>query len=152
MISSTPVNVSSVLIFLPSLPIILPFISSLGSWTTEIVVSATWSAAHLWIAFTTYSFAFLSASSFAWVSSSLTILAVSCLTSSSTVFNRYSFACSEVSPEIRSSSCTRFWLSSSTLASRWRRCSSFAVSLFSRCSSTSDRLSTDSSFASTRFS
>ena len=31
------------------------------------------------------------------------LIAVSCFTSSSTVFNKYSFACSEVSPEIRSS-------------------------------------------------
>ena len=33
-IKSTPVNVSSVLMFLPSLPIILPFISSFGNATT----------------------------------------------------------------------------------------------------------------------
>ena len=52
-ISSTPVIVSSARMLRPSLPIILPFISSLGSCTTEIVVSATWSAAHLWIALTT---------------------------------------------------------------------------------------------------
>ena len=44
--------------------------------------------------------------------------AVSCFTSSSTVFNKYSFACSEVSPEILSSSCTLCLLSSSTFASR----------------------------------
>ena len=49
----TPVRVSIVRIFLPSLPIIQPFISSLGSCTTDIVVSATWSAAHLCIAVTT---------------------------------------------------------------------------------------------------
>ena len=40
-IRSIPVKVSSVLIFLPSLPIILPFISSLGKLTTVTVVSAT---------------------------------------------------------------------------------------------------------------
>ena len=48
-IKSTPVNVSSALIFLPSLPIILPFISSLGSATIDTVVSWEWSAAHFWI-------------------------------------------------------------------------------------------------------
>ena len=45
-IKSIPVNVSSVRIFRPSRPIILPFMSSLGSATTDTVVSATWSAAH----------------------------------------------------------------------------------------------------------
>ena len=41
MMRSTPVMVSRVRIFLPSRPMILPFISSLGSCTTEIVVSDT---------------------------------------------------------------------------------------------------------------
>lgn len=45
-IKSTPVNVSNAFIFLPSLPIILPFISSLGSETIDTVVSCEWSAAH----------------------------------------------------------------------------------------------------------
>ena len=45
MIKSTPVSASNCLIFLPSRPIILPFISSLGNATTETVVSAEWSAA-----------------------------------------------------------------------------------------------------------
>ena len=36
--------------FLPSRPIILPFISSFGNATTETVVSAVWSAAQRWIA------------------------------------------------------------------------------------------------------
>ena len=51
MIRSTPVSVSRVRILRPSRPMILPFISSLGSCTTEIVASATWSAAHFCIAF-----------------------------------------------------------------------------------------------------
>ena len=49
-IKSIPVNVSKALIFLPSLPIILPFTSSDGSGTIDTVVSAEWSAAHFWIA------------------------------------------------------------------------------------------------------
>ena len=40
-IRSTPVAASIALMFLPSLPIILPFISSLGNWITEIVESTT---------------------------------------------------------------------------------------------------------------
>jgi len=87
-ISSTPVKVSRVLMFLPSRPMILPFISSLGSCTTDTVVSATWSAAQRWMAVTTRFLAFLSASSFALFSSSLISLAVSCFTSSSTDFKR----------------------------------------------------------------
>ena len=45
-IKSIPVKVSNALIFLPSLPIILPFISSFGSETIDTVVSDVWSAAH----------------------------------------------------------------------------------------------------------
>ena len=45
-IKSIPVSVSRVLILLPSLPIILPYISSFGSETTDTVVSEVWSAAH----------------------------------------------------------------------------------------------------------
>ena len=41
----SPVNVSSVRILRPSLPMMRPFISSLGKDTTDTVVSATWSAA-----------------------------------------------------------------------------------------------------------
>ena len=44
--NSTPVRDSNVLMLRPSLPIILPFISSFGSETIEIVDSAVWSAAH----------------------------------------------------------------------------------------------------------
>ena len=36
---SIPVKVSNALIFLPSLPIILPFMSSFGRFTIETVVS-----------------------------------------------------------------------------------------------------------------
>ena len=80
-IKSTPVNVSKVLMFLPSLPIILPFISSFGRATTCTVVSDTWSAAHLWMAVVIISLDFLSASSFALLSMSLIINAASCVIS-----------------------------------------------------------------------
>ena len=64
-IRSIPVNVSSAFMFLPSLPIILPFISSLGRLTIDTVVSDVWSAAHFCTAYDMISFAFLFASSFA---------------------------------------------------------------------------------------
>ena len=149
-IRSTPVSVSSVRILRPSRPIILPFISSFGSWTTEMVVSATWSAAHFWIAVTTYSFAFLSASSLALCSISLINFAVSSFTSSSTVFKRYSFACSEVNPEILSSSCNRSSLSFATCAFCLLISSSFAAKPASRLSIDSSFLSRFSSFCTTR--
>ena len=121
-IRSIPVNVSKVLIFLPSLPIILPFISSFGNGTTETVTSETWSAAHFWMAIATISFAFASASSFALTSMSLTSIAISCLTSLSTFLKRTSLASSTESPEIFSSSsiclcwCSRVFSSSSWIS------------------------------------
>ena len=150
MMSSTPVIVSRVRILRPSRPMMRPFISSLGSCTTETVVSATWSAAHLWIAVTTYSFAFLSASSFALASNSLISFAVSCFTSSSTDFRRYSFACSLVSPEIFSSSSCSLANNSSTSEERFLKVSSFAARLDSFLSIASDFLSRFSSLLSTR--
>ena len=150
MISSTPVMVSRVRMLRPSRPMMRPFISSFGSCTTDTVVSATWSAAHLWIAVTTYSFAFLSASSFALFSRSLIILAVSCLTSASTDLSRYSFACSEVKPEIRSSSCIPFSYRASTSLLRLFKASSRDASPASRRSMFSAFLSRFSSLLSTR--
>ena len=46
MMRSTPVAVSRVRMLRPSRPMMRPFMSSLGSATTDTVVSATWSAAH----------------------------------------------------------------------------------------------------------
>ena len=99
-----------------------------------------------------YSFAFLAASSLAHVSISLINFAVSSFTSSSTDCNNNSFACSEVNPEILSSSCVLCSLSFSTSALTFTSCSSLvtkAPSFFSSCSAF---LSTASSFARTRFS
>ena len=152
MISSTPVKVSRVRILRPSRPMMRPFISSFGSCTTDTVVSATWSAAHRWMAVTTKSLAFLSASSFALFSSSLISFAVSCFTSSSTDFKRYSFACSEVRPEIRSSSCIpcSYWASTSAVRSpRMFSLLTRSASFFSRASAF---FSTFSSLLNTRFS
>ena len=48
-IKSIPVKVSNIFMLRPSRPIILPFISSFGSATTDTVVSEVWSAAHFCI-------------------------------------------------------------------------------------------------------
>ena len=77
---------------------------------------------------------------------------MSIFTSSSTDFNRYSFASSEVKPEILSSSCTPFSCRPSTSFSFFLTLASFAAISFSRRSNTSAFLSTDSSFDKTRFS
>ena len=55
MMRSAPVSVSSVRMLRPSRPMIRPFISSLGRGTTLTVISATWSAAHRWMAVATIS-------------------------------------------------------------------------------------------------
>ena len=84
MMRSAPVSVSSVRMLRPSRPMMRPFISSLGRGTTLTVISATWSAAHRWIAVATISRARWSASSLARASISLIFSAVSCVTSDST--------------------------------------------------------------------
>ena len=78
-IKSIPVKVSNVFIFLPSLPIIRPFISSFGRATIDTVVSEVWSAAHFCIAYPKISLAFLVASSLAFVCASLSIAAFSAI-------------------------------------------------------------------------
>ncbi|MBA7693415.1 hypothetical protein ES703_101997 [subsurface metagenome] len=92
---------SIALIFLPSRPIILPFISS---GTTETVLSEVCSTAHFWIARLTISLAFLWAFSRVLSSTSLIIKAASCFTSSSKVAIKFFFASSVVKREILSSS------------------------------------------------
>ena len=114
-INSTPVSCSKVRIFLPSRPMILPFISSLGSCTTETVDSVTWSAAQRWIASTIYSLAVFSASSLALASYSRIYKAVSCLILSSTECNNSCLAWSLVKPETLSSSIS-FWLWSCSIS------------------------------------
>ena len=86
--------------FLPSLPIILPFISSLGSETTDTVVSDVWSAAHFCIAKPIISLAFLFASSFAFASDSLINVAFSSQSFLSNCSNNIFLASSLDNPEI----------------------------------------------------
>ena len=105
--------------FLPSLPIILPFISSFGKATTCTVDSDTWSAAHLWIAVVIISLAFLSASSLALDSISLIIKAASWETSFLTSPRRISLASSEVKADILSNSSLLLTYNCWTFSSIW---------------------------------
>ena len=68
----------------PSRPMIRPFISSFGRWTTVTVCSAVWSAATRWIAVTMMSRAFSVASSRARRSIDRASLTASCSASSRT--------------------------------------------------------------------
>ena len=72
----------------PSRPMIRPFISSFGRWTTVTVCSAVWSAATRWIAVTMMSRAFSSASSRALRSIARPSLTASCSASSRTASSR----------------------------------------------------------------
>ena len=102
-IRSTPVRDSIVRIFLPSLPMILPFISSFGNDTTDTVLSFVTSWAYFWIAAERISFAFFSAVSLACSSSSRMYEATSSLISSSVFFITISFASSKLSCAISNS-------------------------------------------------
>ena len=132
-IKSTPVNVSNVLIFRPSLPIILPFISSLGKETTETVDSTTCSIIQRCIVVDNISFAFSNASSFIFASFSLINCICSwaklCFNCSKSIF----FASSTESPEILSNSDNCFCKASSNSFSFL----SISSSLLSRCDSLS---------------
>ena len=99
-IRSIPVNVSNAFMFLPSLPIILPFISSFGSDTIDTVVSDVWSAAHFCIAYPTISLALFIASSFVLLSMSLITAAFSAVIVFSSSESICFFASSKDKPEI----------------------------------------------------
>ena len=88
MIRSTPVACSSARMLRPSRPMIRPFISSDGRWTTETVCSAVWSAATRCIAVTTMSRALSWASSRAARSIARASLTASCSASSRTASSR----------------------------------------------------------------
>ena len=113
--------------FLPSRPISLAFISSLGRGTTETVISDAWSAAQRWTARAIIFFASAEASSFAVASIFLTCKATSCLVSSNISSASSFFASSLVSWAIFSSS----W----TISSCWWF--TFSCVLFNSCSLTS---------------
>ena len=80
----------------PSRPMMRPFISSFGSGTTDTVTSLAWSAAQRWMAVAMISRARVSASSLYWASTSLTMSACSCTTSSFRLLMRKALASSTV--------------------------------------------------------
>ena len=141
-IKSTPVTDSIVLIFLPSLPINLPFISSLGSAITDTVCSLVISAAYFCIVPTSNSLALSSTSSLASDSISFMYAAISFDIFVSTIFITASRACSFVYLLIFSNSSSSFlFISSISSLASWIFCclssklfslSSRAVSLFWR--------------------
>ena len=109
-IKSTPVSVSNVLIFLPSRPIIRPFISSDGKLTDETVDSTTWSIAQRCITVVKISFAFSLETSLIWFSFSRIKLFASCCKSTFNCSNKICLASSEDMPEILSSSWICLWI------------------------------------------
>ena len=144
MISSTPVRFSMVRIFLPSRPIILPFISSPGISTTEIAISLTWSAAKRWIARERMSRALVSASSLNLSSYSAILSAVSCCISESRRRTSSALASSLVRPAIFSSiaSCPcKVLFTSSRVLSASASFSARVASFFSSFSSLASRVS-----------
>jgi len=122
--------------FLPSRPIILPFISSPGSWTTATQFSTTWLAEHLWMAVVSTRVASSSAVLSASSSILLVILPASSRASSSRLESRRFRASSRDSPAI----CSRSWFCSSisfvTLCCLAARACSRSASPFSRVSMT----------------
>ena len=158
-IISTPVAISSARMLRPSLPMILPFISSDGRFTTLTVVSTVWSTAHFCMARPTILRASLSALSLVSSCIFLMVSAASPRASSSIFFIRSDLACSLLIPEI---SCRRVFSSCSILSrssSRFFRssylclsCCSLFLRSFSFCSMNSTFLSRFSSFCSRRFS
>ena len=102
-ITSTPVARSRVLIFLPSLPITLPFISSLGRLTVEVVVSAVWAPEYFCIDWTIISLARFFSSSIPSCSISLIFFITSSSLSFSTLSRIISIAFSLLRSAIFSS-------------------------------------------------
>ena len=90
----------------PSRPMIRPFISSEGRWTTETVCSAVWSAATRWMAVTMTSRAFSCASSRALRSIARASRTASCSASARTASRSCALASSAVIAVTRSSAAT----------------------------------------------
>ena len=145
MMSSTPVICSMERMFLPSLPMILPFISSLGSATTDTVVSAVWSAAQRWIAVPMISLARTSLWSRIICSYSRIRLLFSVSSSSLSEARSCSLASSWVNPEIRSSISNWLFLMPSISSSFSSSFFCFSAKASDLCSIVSARLSRCSS-------
>ena len=134
--TSTPAADSKARMLRPFLPMIRPFISSLGRGTTETVTSDTWSLATRWMASEISSRALSSADSFASSSISRMIRAMSWRASPSVTSSNFCLASSVVMAATRSSSSIR---SCSSISSLRPRLSILLWRLFSRCSRISIR-------------
>ena len=99
---STPVRSSMERIFRPSRPMILPFTSSLGRFTTDTVFSLVYLPEYLWMARDIMSFALRSAEELQSSSICLSLFAASYLASFSTRLTSSAFAASRVRPDISS--------------------------------------------------
>ena len=141
MMKSTPVRFSSARMLRPSRPMMRPFMSSEGRWTTDTVVSAAWPAARRCM--TTERMLRTRRSASRLVSSSIwrTSRAASWRARSSTSESRICLAWETLRPATRSSSRRCSCLRSSS-SSRWRSSSR------DRSSSDLPRLSTSASSAS----
>ena len=148
MIRSTPVRVSKARMLRPSLPMMRPFMSSVGRGTTLTDASPACSTAQRCMAETTISPALRSASLWAFSSRSFRRSPMRYCASSSVLRSRISWACSRVRQAISSSFafCCRMSASSSVLrcsrasclfrssSSLWETLSSFRSRFSSFCS------------------
>ena len=150
MMMSTPVSVSRVRMFLPSRPIIRPFISSLGRETVVTVMSLVVSGAMRWIVVTRISRAFFSAESCASCSILFNRACASCFASFSRFLMIKSFASCAERPEILSSSLRYISSCSESAASRFFIAADFSIKSFSFFSHSAAFWSTSSSFLFTR--
>ena len=145
MMKSTPVRFSSARMLRPSRPMMRPFMSSLGSCTTETVVSAAWLAARRCMATERIERTRRSASRLVSSSTARRILTESWRAWSSTSLSSACLAWPALRPATRSSarSCSsRRWASSSSWAASRSTCASRSRS---RASSSADRRSSASS-------
>ena len=145
MMKSTPVRFSRARMLRPSRPMMRPFMSSLGSCTTETVVSAAWLAARRCMATERIERTRRSASRLVSSSTERRILTESWRAWSSTSLSSACLAWPALRPATRSSarSCSsRRWASSSSWAARRSTCASRSRS---RASSSADRRSSASS-------
>ncbi len=147
MIKSTPVRFSSARMLRPSRPMIRPFMSSLGSWTTLTVVSAAWDAASRCMATERIDRTRRSASRLVSSSTWRTARPASWRASSSTSLSSACLACPALSPAMRSSACSRWTRRRSTSSACARTCWSRRSSSASRRSRSAPRRSSAASSA-----
>ena len=144
MMKSTPVRFSNARMLRPSRPMMRPFMSSRGSWTTDTVVSAAWPAAMRCM--TTQRILRTRRSASRLVSSSTGGRArPSCRAWSSISFSRICLACEALRPATRSRSTSRRRPRSAAAASAWSRARRRSASSVSRSASSARRRSSAAS-------